>query len=460
VEADGTDTEGKEARGKGTWDSATAGKAVVVGLGATGQAVTRHLVAAGWQVLIVEDHPDDATAGAVDKLGAGLGTAADAAGADLVVPSPGVGPGHPVHDVASAAGVPVVSEVELAWRASAGKTVVAVTGTNGKTTVTTLLAAMLVESGRTAVAAGNIGLPLIEAVGRDVDIVVAEVSSFQLQYTESFRPSVAVWLNLAEDHLDWHPSMEHYASAKQRIWARQGGDDVAVVNAEDEAVSAAAATASGLVVTFGLKRGDYHLDGDVLTGPPEAGHQRRPIIRRDQLRRGLPHDVTNALAATAAAEAVGAGLDACRAALATFDGLPHRLQLVLEAGGVRYYDDSKSTTPASMLAALRSFQSVVLIAGGRNKGLDLGVLRQEAHRLRAVIAIGEASRAVESAFEGTVPVHRASSMGAAVDAARAAAQAGDAVVLSPGCASFDWYRSYAERGEDFVAAVRRLEAIL
>ncbi len=425
----------------------------MVGLGTTGQAVTRHLVAEGWKVVIVEDRADERTAETAHRLGATLGGACDASGADLVVPSPGVGPDHRVHEVAAAAGVPVLSEVELAWRASPGTQLVAVTGTNGKTTVTTLVAAMVVASGRTAVAAGNIGLPLIEAVQRDVDVVVAEVSSFQLQYTESFRPAVAVWLNMAEDHLDWHPSMEHYAAAKQRIWAGQRPDDVAVVNADDDLVAAAAASAPGRVVSFGLAVGDYHLEDDVLRAP-----QGRHIMARADMRRSLPHDVANALAATAAAEAVGVGLDACRTVLAGFDGLPHRLQLVTDTGGVRYYDDSKATTPASVLAALRGFDSVVLIAGGRNKGLDLGVLREEAHRLRAVIAIGEASSAVASALEKTVPVIAAGSMEAAVDAARGAARAGDVVVLSPGCASFDWYRSYAERGEDFVAAVRRMEA--
>jgi UDP-N-acetylmuramoylalanine--D-glutamate ligase len=438
-----------------TRGKATRGKAIVVGLGTTGQAVTRHLVAEGWNVVIVEDRADERTAEIAHRLGATLGRPGDAAGADMVVPSPGVGPDHPVHGVAAAAGVPVLSEVELAWRVSADTQLVAVTGTNGKTTVTTLLAAMLVESGRIAVAAGNIGLPFIEAVRRKAEVVVAEVSSFQLQYTEFFRPAVAVWLNMAEDHLDWHPTMEHYAGAKQRIWARQGPDDVAVVNAEDELVCRAAASAPGRVVTFGLGAGDYHLDGDVLRAP-----EGRQIMARKDLRRGLPHDVANALAATAAAEAVGVSLDACRAVLATFGGLPHRIQLVLDAGGVRYYDDSKATTPASVLAALRGFDSVVLIAGGRNKGLDLRVLRAEAHRLRAVVAIGEASSAVASAFEETVPVMRAGSMEAAVDAARHVARAGDVVVLSPGCASFDWYRSYAERGEDFVAAVRRLETVI
>ena len=429
-------------------------RAVVVGLGATGQAVTRFLVSEGWEVVVVEDRPDERTPSVARELGASLGTAADAADAALVVASPGVPPGHPVHGVASDAGVPVLSEVELAWRWAAGKRLVAVTGTNGKTTVTTLVAAMLVESGLAAVAAGNIGLPLIDAVAQDVDVVVAEVSSFQLQYTDGFRPSVAVWLNMAEDHLDWHPSMEHYAAAKARVWANQGHDDVAVVNADDQTVAKAAASAPGRVVTFGLGDADWHLEGDVLCGP--GGEE---VIHLAEMRRHLPHDVSNALAATAAATAAGARLGACRAVLAGFEGLPHRLQLVLDSGGVRYYDDSKSTTPASVLAALRGFESVVLIAGGRNKGLDLGVLAREAHRLRAVVAIGEAGPEVASALEGKVPVTVAGSMVEAVLSARSAARPGDAVVLSPGCASFDWYRSYVERGEDFELAVRQLEAL-
>jgi UDP-N-acetylmuramoylalanine--D-glutamate ligase len=333
------------------------------------------------------------------------------------------------------------------------RTLVAVTGTNGKTTVTTMVASMLVASGRTAVAAGNIGLPLVEAVKQQAEVVVAEVSSFQLQYTEWFRPAVAVWLNFAEDHLDWHPGIEAYAAAKARIWAGQGHDDVAVVNAEDETVAKAAASAPGRVVTFGLGGGDYHVADGALRGP-----RGEVIATCTELPRALPHDLANALAATAAAMAAGAEGRACRAVLRSFEGLPHRLQLVVERDGVRYYDDSKSTTPASTLAAVRGFDSAVLIAGGRNKGLDLGVLRQEARRLRAVVAIGDASAEVVAAFDGLVPVTTVASMAAAVAAARDAARPGDAVLLSPGCASFDWYGSYVERGEDFVSAVRELES--
>ena len=421
---------------------------VVVGLGVTGRAVSRLLVGEGCDVVVIEDRPAPDVADVAAGLGVSLVALDDAMeGAALVVPSPGVPAAHPVFEKAAAAGVPVISEIELAWQ-RAPMPLVAVTGTNGKTTVTTLVAEMLVESGLRAVAAGNIGLPLVEAVARDVDVVVAEVSSFQLQHTDGFRPAVAVWLNLAEDHLDWHPTPQHYVAAKARIWANQQDDDLAVVNAEDAAVLAAArASAPGGVETFG-DSGDWRVDGDWLVGP--AGR----VIEVSALPRALPHDIANSLAAVAAAVGAGARLDACGSVLARFRGLPHRVELVGDAGGVRFYDDSKATTPASVLAAVGGFPSVVLVAGGRNKGLDLGVLRQASSRLRAVVAIGDAAPEVEKAFAGTVPVTVATSMDDAVRLARGVARPGDAVLLSPGCASFDWYESYAERGDDFQRAVR------
>ena len=430
-----------------------AGTAVVVGFGVTGRAAVQHLVAAGWRVVVVNDFATAGTAAEVGALGATLGTVAAVAGADLVVPSPGVGPGHPVHAAAARAGVAVWSEVELAWRAAGDRRVVAVTGTNGKTTVATLVASILVAAGVRAVAAGNIGFPLVSAAGADVDVLVAEVSSFQLEYTVGFRPDVAVWLNLAPDHMDWHPSMAHYAAAKARIWANQRPGDVAVVNAEDAEVLAAASSAPGRVVTFGLATGDWRVAGGALRGP--GGE----VAAVADLPRALPHDLSNALAAMAAATAAGADAAACRAGVSAFTGLPHRVQPVGECGGVRYYDDSKATTPASVLAALRGFESVVLIAGGRNKGLDLRPLAAEAGRLRAVVAIGEAAPEVAAAFDGTeVPVTVAASMEEAVGRATSAARPGDAVLLSPACASYDWYRSYGERGDDFARHVAALAA--
>ena len=422
-------------------------KALVVGYGVTGQAVERHLLAAGWHVVVVDDRATGERVVTAPEPGTLRALVADA---DLVVPSPGVPFAHPVYGLAAQSGVPVLSEIELAFRELQGLPLVAVTGTNGKTTVTTLIAAMLHRGGISAVAAGNIGLPLIDAVGR-AEVVVAEVSSFQLRYTEEFRPDVAVWLNLSEDHLDWHPDVADYAAAKAKVWANQRPGDVAVVNAEDPAVMAAARTAPGRVVTFGVGAGgdaDWRVADGWLTSP-----EGRQVAAVADLPRALPHDLANDLAALAAVAPFGIPDADCRAVLAEFEGLPHRVQLVSDAGGVRWYDDSKATTPASVVAALQGFPSVVLIAGGRNKGLDMGVLRHAAGPVRAVVAIGDAAAEVAAAFGGLVPVTVAHSMDEAVDAAARAARPGDAVLLSPGCASFDWYGSYAERGDDFVRAV-------
>ena len=432
-----------------------------MGLAVTGRAVARSLLARDWDVSAADDRPGPDGRRAAAELGIDLAEAPTAdqlarltSGAELVVVSPGVPAAHPVFSLPP--GPEIVSEVELAGRWATAP-MVAVTGTNGKTTVVTLVARMLAESGVKAVAAGNIGLPLIEAVDAlpaGEGVLVVEVSSFQLALTSSFRPSVATWLNLAEDHLDWHPTLDHYAAAKARIWSNQGPDDVAVVNADDGAVMRAAsgpAAPRSRVVTFGREGGDYRCRDGVLVDPEGA-----PIVAVGELPRAFPHDVANSLAAVASAVPAGATPAGCRRALLGFEGLPHRVAYVRESGGVRFYDDSKATTPASVLAALSGFDSVVLIAGGRNKGLDLTVLRAAAPRIRSVVAIGEASGEVEDAFAGLRPVRRASTMREAVQQAAAAARPGDAVLLSPGCASFDWYRSYGERGDDFVAAVGRL----
>lgn len=431
-----------------------------MGLAVTGRAVARSLLARDWDVAAADDRPGPDARRAAAELGIDLAEAPTAeqlarltAGAELVVVSPGVPASHPVFSLPP--GPEIVSEVELAARWATAP-MVAVTGTNGKTTVVTLVARMLAESGVKAVAAGNIGLPLIEAVDAlpaGEGVLVVEVSSFQLALTSSFRPSVATWLNLAEDHLDWHPTLDHYAAAKARIWCNQGPDDVAVVNADDPAVMGAAtgpAAPRSKVVTFG-REGNYSCRDGVLVDPEGA-----TIVAVGQLPRAFPHDVVNSLAAVASAVPAGATPAGCVRALLGFEGLPHRVAYVRESGGVRFYDDSKATTPASVLAALSGFDPVVLIAGGRNKGLDLTVLRAAAPRIRSVVAIGEAAGEVEDAFAGLRPVRRASTMREAVELAAAAARPGDAVLLSPGCASFDWYRSYGDRGDDFVAEVGRL----
>src|SRR5581483_6913560 len=420
---------------------------LVVGLGVTGEAVARRLAAAG-PVVVVDDRPGAAgfagRAAALEALGVRVVGAPDpdelaglVADAELVVPSPGVPEAHPVYGLAERAGVPLRSEIELAGAAAArrGLPLIAVTGTNGKTTVTTLIAEMLAAGGRRAVAAGNIGRPLLDAVHDEaLDVVVAEVSSFQLRYTETFRPRVAVFLNVAEDHLDWHRSFEDYVAAKARIFANQSGDDLLVFNADDDAVAGVAKAAPRSVAFTLRSRPDGWRVEDGELARPDGGR----LVAVAALARHGPHDVANALAASAAAAELGVAGEALRQVLTTFAGLPHRVTPVGQSRGVTFVDDSKATNPHAALAALAGFDSVVLVAGGRNKGLDLGVLRQEAGRIRAVVAIGEAAGEVEAAFAGLRPVRRAASMAEAVQLGAELARPGDTVLLSPACASFDW----------------------
>ncbi len=436
------------------------GRVLVVGFARTGRAVARVLRARGIEVVALDDRPVADAVGEAQRVGArllptpsALELAAFLGDADLVVASPGVPPTHPA--LAAAPADRLVSEVELAARLCPVP-IVAVTGTNGKTTVTGLVSAMLTAAGQNAPAAGNIGRPLVEAVlAPGLDCVVAEVSSFQLALTHQFRPAVATYLNLSPDHLDWHESAEAYGAAKARIFAAQGPEDLAIANADAPATLAAARRGRARVWTFGGVGGEYRQVGDRLVGPGGT-----TLISLEELPRALPHDVANALAALATAIGAGADPEACRAALRAAPLLPHRVELVAEADGVSYYDDSKATTPAAVAAALAGFSSVVLLAGGRNKGLDLGALRAAAERggtqrVRAVVALGEAADDIAAAFTG-YPVETAASMAAAVAIARRLARHGDAVLLSPGCASFDWYRSYEERGDDFARCVRVL----
>jgi len=439
------------------------GPVAVIGFAVTGQAVARVLGAMGLEIVAVEDAPTPERRAAARSAGIGLvmapgeGELAAAVGpCELVVVSPGVTPRHPVFRVVERERI--VSEVELAWRLSTVP-IVAVTGTNGKTTVTALVAAMLVASGVRAEASGNIGEPLILSVtGGEVDVAVAEVSSFQLALSPSFRPHVATWLNVAENHLDWHRSFADYVSAKGRIWANQHADDVSVANLDDPVVAAEARRSPGRLVTFGSTGTGYRLvdnrflapDGDVLAST-------RDLVRN------LPHDAQNALGALATAREAGASVDGCRAALRTTAPPVHRLTYVATVDGVAYYDDSKATTPAAVVAALRGFPTVVVILGGRNKGLDLAAVRRAVDgelgcALRGVVAIGEAAPDVVAAFAPDYAVATAGSMGEAVSLASQLARPGDTVLLSPGCASFDWYESFEARGDDFTREVWKLSA--
>jgi len=439
---------------------------LVIGLAGTGEAVVVDARAHGSSVVVLEDHPtgDAYAARAVraQALGAEVverpspdAVREQVESADLVVPSPGVRPDHPAITAAIAARVPVRAEIDLAVERLAARVpaphVVAVTGTNGKTTVTSMIAAMCEASGRSSVAVGNIGRPLIDAVDDDVDVVVAEVSTFQLEFTTTaFAPQVAVLLNVAQDHIDWHGSVEAYAAAKAKVFTHQHADQVAVVNIDDPTTRALAREAPGRVVACSRVEdgADYVVAQDTIRGPGDVA-VKLPAFR-------AAHDIDNALAATAAALEVGASAPAIEATLAGWTTLPHRVELVATIDGVDFVDDSKATNAHATASALDGLEHVVLLAGGRDRSRNLDTLRPYARHLKYVVAIGEAAPTVESVFTDVVPVVRAESMHDAVRKAAAAAEPGDTVLLSPACASFDWYSGYGERGDDFAHEVHAL----
>jgi UDP-N-acetylmuramoylalanine--D-glutamate ligase len=299
---------------------------------------------------------------------------------------------------------------------------------------------------------------LVAALDDDVDAFAVECSSFRLAFVQSFRTEAAVWLNLAPDHQNWHTSMSSYRAAKARIWQLQRATDVAIGWSGDAAVVDELAHAPARHVTFGLADAQYRTsvggDGQVcLRGPTGE------FAAASSLPRQFPHDLSNALAAAAAC--IESGLvepDRIDAGLAAFRFPPHRIEPLGSVHGVQWFNDSKATSPHAALTAIRSFESIVLIAGGRNKGLDLSSLASESGRIRHVVAIGESAGEIEAAFAGVRPVERAATMSEAVAVADSVARAGDVVLLSPACASFDWYADggYPARGDDF----RRLVADL
>ena len=324
------------------------------------------------------------------------------------------------------------------------------TGTNGKTTVVEVVTAALEASGIRAAAAGNTGLPLVAAIDQtDVAVFVVEASSFRLAHSGCFEPRIGCWLNFAPDHLDVHRDLRSYEEAKARIWSGLPPDGTAVAGAADPTVMGRLRPDRAAVTFSASGPADWRLTDGRLCGPDG------PLMEAADLGRALPHDIANALAAAATATAAGASPEAIAGVLSDFRPAGHRLDRVAEIDGVAFYDDSSATTPHAALAAVAALGDPVLIAGGRNKGLDLAPLAAAAGRVRAVVAIGEAAGEIAAIFSGRAPVEEASDMDEAVARAAALARPGGSVVLSPACASFDWYGSYAERGDDFARAVRR-----
>lgn len=383
--------------------------------------------------------------------------------ADLVVLSPGVDPEQPMITSARRRGIPVIGELELASRWLKGR-VIAITGTKGKSTTTTLTARMLTEAGFDAPAGGNIGTALSGQVDASTlkTLHVVETSSFQLEGTDAFHPWIAVLLNLSADHLDRHPTFDAYADAKARIFRNQTEDDWAVVNLDDEGATSLAARANAR-----SRRFDFALDHPVHDG---VTVERGTIVRRSNGAAAplLPvasvkipgrHILSDVLAATAVCCLAGVPPAAMQRAVETFQGLEHALERVGVVRGVQFINDSKATNIAAASRAIESFESgVVVILGGKFKGGDFGDLAPLlTSRADAVIAIGESRPQIHAALDAVLPVEDASSMDDAVHKAAARARTGGVVLLAPACASFDMFRDYADRGRQFKAAVEGLE---
>ena len=440
-------------------------RVVVVGGGRSGRAAAELLVSKGAQVVLSDAGETLEGADALRARGIevelGPHQADRFAAADLIVVSPGVPFEQEALVAARAVGVPVIGEIELASRWLSGR-VIAITGTKGKSTTTTLAARMLTEAGFDVTAGGNLGTALSAQVAqsRPSSLHVVEVSSFQLEATDTFRPWIAVLLNLAHDHLDRHGSLEAYGRAKARVFANQTPADWAVVNADDPAALELARNARARRFDFGVQTvtPGVTVDGAqiVRRGPTGA----TPLLPIASVRLPGRHLLSDVLAAAAVGTVAGVPPAAMRRAVEGFNGLEHALERVAEIDGIRFVNDSKATNVVSARRAIETFdRGVVAIMGGRFKGGDLADLREAvAQRATAVVAIGEATPLIHAALGGVAPIHDAASMSDAVRQAFALARPRGVVLLAPACASFDMFRDYAERGRAFKDEVGKLKS--
>lgn len=441
-------------------------RVLVVGLGASGLAAACLLASRGAEVIVNDLRGEtelggraEAARGAGATLVLGSHESSLFTSVDRIVLSPGVPPLPALTD-AESAGIPIASEIELASWFLESATVVAITGTNGKSTVTSLVGEMCRRTGRPTFVGGNLGTPLVEVVGTDAakkgGYVVVELSSFQLERVEHFRADVAVLLNITEDHLDRYPSFAAYAAAKANIFVGQRRADFAVVPAGDAVCLALARAGAATVHAFGPPDGEVRVHEDRI----EDLRSGVRLATADLRIRGA-HNLANASASMLAARLAGVPSDAIEAALREFTGLPHRMQHVRELGGISFFDDSKATNVGAAVAAIAGLDGegrVVLIAGGKDKGGSYAPLAESlATKGRAVVVLGEAADLIAEAIAPIgLPIERATTMDDAVRRARELAKPSDAVVLAPACSSFDMFRSYADRGDAFQRAVLAL----
>jgi len=435
----------------------------VLGLGLSGRAAAELLLGRGIEVV----GSDRRAATELDlgplanasglELRLGVDESAPAAGVDAVVVSPGVGAAHAMLRAARERGIPVVAEIELAFAFLDG-VVVAVTGSNGKSTTTAMAGALLAGAGFAVEVCGNIGRPLAAVVdGPPGRVFVVELSSFQLETIDRFRPRAAALLNLSPDHLDRHGDLAGYLAAKRRIFENQTAEDVAVLNAGDAPVAETAVAGRKRLFALSGPVADGCVVADDRVVETTPGADPVELFACADVPLPGPHNLENAMAAALLARAVGAPAAALAPALAAFRGLPHRLERVAERHGVVFFDDSKGTNVGATLRSLEGFAdgSVHLILGGRNKGADLALLRPMVERkARRVYLIGEAADELAAALAGAVEISRSGELGAAVDEAARRARAGESVLLSPACASFDQFRDFGDRGRRFQGFVR------
>jgi UDP-N-acetylmuramoylalanine--D-glutamate ligase len=442
-------------------------RVLVVGLARTGVAVSLFAAGYGARVTATDEKPESALGDAAERLRA-VGVKLELGGhppsvffeQDLIVVSPGVPANLAPMVLAQVSGIPVWSEIELAWRFLRGK-MVAITGSNGKTTTTSLVAHILEGAGIPAVVGGNIGAPLISLVERSTDstVTVAEISSFQLETIEAFRPEIAVLLNLTPDHLDRHSSFSEYAAAKMRLFENQLERDFAILNADDSEVTRRMPSKPHVFWFSRQKRvaeGVFLLDDQIifrLDGSETSIGKRSEIPLRGE------HNVENVLAACAAAYLAGATPSAIASGVKTFRGVEHRLEFVAEVGGVSFYNDSKATNVDAALKAIEAFSgSLIVILGGKDKGSPYtplaGALRAKG---RAAVLIGESAEKIASDLSAATLCIPAGTLERAVEMAVERARPGDTVLLAPACSSFDQFEDYEQRGRTFKQLVEQLE---
>ena len=441
-------------------------KIVVIGMGKTGLATVRFLGGQGASVIATDEKPPEKLGASFEQIaGENWLTTGDynvgiLDGVSMVVPSPGVPPSNEILQAALRKKIPVISEVELAYH-FIEIPILAVTGTNGKTTTTTILGEILTRAGKKVFVGGNIGNPLIEFAGNNqvADFVVAEISSFQLQWIEEFRPFVAVLLNITCDHVNYHGSFAEYRRIKARVFENQTKSDYAILNAEDPEQKLLSFSIRAQVAAFSSRKqlpvGIFVKDGNIVFRNLKGEEEQYPLgmIKIPGL-----HNVENVMAAVMTARFCGCSRKSIVDTISGFSGLPHRIEFVGEKKSVRYYDDSKGTNVGSVIRALDTFSvPVILLLGGRDKDGDFQNLKPLlAMKAKQVILFGEARERIGSLIGKSVPTVKEPTLQAAIENAYKSAHAGDVVLLSPGCASFDEFNNYKERGNYFKNVVRNL----